>query len=106
MRIIIISCVLAALVVGCTSSKQSKSEPPVAKQVKIDSTNIAEAQAAGYKIIDENGKKLYCRKELQTGSHVRYKTSCLTETEWAQLAETQRESVQNIARRVPPPRGN
>jgi hypothetical protein len=103
---IIIGCVLAALAVGCASTEPVKSESPVAKEVKIDSTNIAEAQAAGYQVVDKGGHKLFCRKELQTGSHVRYKTSCMSEQEWAQLAQSSRESVQSMARRVQPPRGN
>jgi hypothetical protein len=99
-----ISCVLAASVLlGCASPKSA--EPPVTKQVKIDATNIADAQAAGYKVVDEGGKTLLCRKELLTGSHVRYKTSCLTEQEWEQLRDSQRDSVQNMARRVQPPQG-
>jgi hypothetical protein len=98
------SCALAAsvLLVGCASQP---AEPPATRQVKVDGSNVAEAQAAGYKIVNEKGKTLYCRKELQTGSHVRYRTSCLTEQEWKQMAESARASVQDMSRRVPPPQG-
>jgi hypothetical protein len=95
-----ISCVLAAcLLVGCAS------KPPVTKQVPVNASNVAEAQAAGYKIVNENGKVLNCRKEQQTGSHVRFRTSCLTQEEWKQAAESGRATVQDMSRRVPPPQG-
>lgn len=100
----LISCVLAACVVvaGCASKP---AEPPVTKQVKVDASNVAEAQAAGYKVVNEKGKTLYCRKEQETGSHVRFRTSCLTQEEWKQMAESGRATVQDMARRVPPPQG-
>lgn len=109
----LIGCVLAALVVGCASTESAQSAPPATKtvakeetkQVKLDSTNIAEAQAAGYKIVDKKGTKLLCRKELETGSHVRYRTSCMTQEEWAQLAQSSHDTVQGMARRPLPPQG-
>lgn len=99
----LISAVLAACLLAACASKPA--EPPVTKQVKVDASNVAEAQAAGYKIVNENGKTLYCKKELQTGSHVRYRSSCLTQQEWKQLAENGRAAVQDMSRRVPPPQG-
>jgi hypothetical protein len=99
----LIACVLAAgVLLGCAAAPKP-AVPAVTKEVKLDSSNIAEAQAAGYKVVNENGKSLLCRKELLTGSHVRYKTSCLTAQEWEQLAKDNRESVQNMSHRVPPP---
>src|SRR5262245_20743130 len=96
----VISCVLAACVLAACDSK-----PPVTKQVPVDASNVAEAQAAGYKIVNQNGKTLYCRKEQETGSHVRFRTSCLTQEEWKQAAESGRATVQDMARRQPPPQG-
>ncbi len=97
------SCLLAAcLLLGCAAKPAA---PPVTKQVKIDGSNVAAAQAAGYKIVNENGKTLLCRKEQMTGSHVRFKTSCLTEQEWKEMSESSRASVQDMSRRVPPPQG-
>ena len=101
----LIHCVLTAsvLLVGCAAQKAA--EPAATKQVKVDSTNVAEAQAAGYKIVNQNGKTLYCSKELQTGSHVRTRTQCLTEKEWAQARDSARASVQDMSRRVQAPQG-
>jgi hypothetical protein len=99
MRILIVG-VVALLAAGCATTAK---EPPVTKVVPVDASNIAEAQAAGYKVVNENGKDLLCRKELLTGSHARYRTSCLTLEEWKSLADTQRASVQDMSRRRPPP---
>jgi len=99
MRILIAGAV-AVLAAGCATTPK---EPPVTRQVPVDASNIAEAQAAGYKVVNENGKELLCRKELMTGSHARYRTSCLTPDEWKTLADNQRAGVQDMARRMPPP---
>src|SRR5689334_16719445 len=48
---------------------------------ELDAEKIMAAQRAGYKIQNENGQQLLCRRDLQTGSRVRYKTSCLTARE-------------------------
>ena len=93
---------MAATLAACATKPAAS---PVTRDVPLDASNIAEAQAAGYKIVNENGKQLYCRKELETGSHVRYRTSCLTEAEWKQMAESGRATVQDMSRRVPPPQG-
>lgn len=97
---ILIAGVAALLATGCATTAP---EPAVTKEVPITKDNIAEAQAAGYKVVSENGKDLLCRKELMTGSHVRYRTSCLTPEEWKTLSDNQRSLVQDMARRMPPP---
>jgi hypothetical protein len=101
MRIPIAGLLLAVLAVGCATTPKE----PVTKVVPVDASNIAEAQAAGYKVVNENGKDLLCRKELRTGSHARYRTSCLTPEEWRSLADAQRSTVQDMARRRPPVQG-
>ncbi len=102
MRYLASGVLAVSILVGCASAPQPTA-PPVTKQVKIDGTNVAEAQAAGYKVVNEKGKTLLCRKEPVTGSHVRFKTSCLTAQEWEQLSKDNRESVQNMSHRVQPP---
>jgi len=97
---IMIAGVIAVLAAGCATTPK---EPPATKVVPIDASNIAEAQAAGYKVVNKDGQDLLCRKELLTGSHARYRTSCLTPDEWKTLADTQRSTVQDMARRMPPP---
>jgi hypothetical protein len=74
--------------------------------VKLDSSNIVEAQRAGYKVVDKDGQKLYCKRDLNTGSHVRYTTACLTEEEWRAMADSSRRSVEAMSRARPPKQGN
>ena len=101
MRVItFVSILLAA---GCASG--GKIEPPAERVVQIDATNIVPAQKAGYKIVNKDGKALYCKRSLNTGSHLRYSTSCLTEQEWRELAETSERGVEEMRRNVPPPQG-
>lgn len=78
------------MLIGCASKP---AEEPVSRRVKVDASNVAEAQAAGYRIVNQGGRTLYCRKELATGSHMKYRTSCLTAAEWTQMQESTRSFV-------------
>jgi hypothetical protein len=54
------------------------------KYSNIDATNISDAQRAGYKVVNEKGKQLYCRRDLITGTRLHYQTTCLTAEQLAQ----------------------
>jgi len=99
-----LSVMAAALVLAACAGKPP--EPTAERQVKVDSSNIVEVQKAGYKIVDKDGQKLYCKRDLNTGSHVRYTTSCLTEQEWTAMQDASRRSVEQMSRVRIPPRGN
>jgi hypothetical protein len=63
---------------------------PATRQVKVDASNVAEVQRAGYKVVNKDGEKLYCRTDPITGSRVQTHTQCLTEQElYDQINETQ-----------------
>lgn len=98
MRALTILCI--AFATGCASTT-----PPVEREVPIDATNIVPAQKAGYKMVNKDGQKLYCKRTLNTGSHLRYTTTCLSEAEWRQLQDTSRQSVEAMRRTAPPPHG-
>jgi len=106
MRAVVIG-LLALAATACASkpAQEQLTPTPVAASEKLDEKLMA-AQAAGYEVKDVNGEKLYCRREMQTGSHARFKTSCLTEREWEQLARISRQNAEDMARRRPPPRSN
>ena len=53
---------------GCASTESQS--PPAARQVPVDSKNVVDVQRAGYKLVNRDGEKLYCRRELETGSHL------------------------------------
>jgi len=101
MRTRFILAFLMAAALGACATKPAA--PPVTRDVPLDATNIAEAQAAGYKIVNEKGKTLLCRKEPKVGSHVQFTTTCLTAQEWEQLAKDNRNNVDQMSHRVPPP---
>jgi hypothetical protein len=64
---------------------------PVTRQVPVDASNVAEVQRAGYKVVNKDGQKLYCRTDPITGSRLEKRTQCLTEQElYDQIRDTQR----------------
>ena len=52
-----------------------RTSPEKEELVKAIETAIKQ----GYKVVNEDGQTLYCRKELKTGSRVRSNLVCLTE---------------------------
>lgn len=66
---------------------------------ELDADKIMAAQKAGYQIKNENGQTLLCRKDLQTGSRLRHKTSCLTAREWEQLQKDNELALKSMERR-------
>lgn len=66
---------------------------------ELDADKIMAAQRAGYQIKNENGQTLLCRRDKQTGSHTRYRTSCLTAREWDQLRSDNEQVLKAIERR-------
>ena len=86
-------------------TKQANANGATETRVKLDASNIAEAQAAGYKIITRNGEKLYCRKDFVTGSHLSTKTTCLTEAERQKEYEAARTAMDEMRKLNPPPVG-
>jgi hypothetical protein len=66
---------------------------------QIDADKIMAMQRAGYQIKNENGKVLLCRQDLQTGSRLRKKTSCMTAREWEQLQEDTKLQLKAIERK-------
>jgi hypothetical protein len=72
------------------ATQVAASNAPVTRQVPVDASNVAEVQRAGYKIVNKDGVKLFCRTDPITGSRVRTVTTCLTEQElYDQMREMQ-----------------
>lgn len=93
---------LAALVSGCATKPAA---PPVTRQAPVTTANVEDVQKAGYKIVNKDGQKVYCRTDLITGSHVRTRTQCLTEQElYDQMQET-RHTMEDYASHSPGPLG-
>jgi predicted transglutaminase-like cysteine proteinase len=77
----------------------SATSPASPLEGELDADKIMAAQKAGYQIKNENGQTLLCRKDLQTGSRLRHKTSCLTAREWEQLQNDNAQVLKAIERR-------
>jgi hypothetical protein len=70
-----------------------------AAEDKLDADKIMAMQKAGYTIKNENGQILLCRQDLQTGSRLRHKTSCMTARQWEQLQEENKMQLKSLERR-------
>lgn len=103
------------LVAGCASESQ-QAPPPAAPAVAATAApaeapattepkTVQQAQAAGYKIVNENGKTVYCRDQMKTGSHVRSETICLTKEELEAAREASRRNMDQLTRPIPPTQG-
>jgi hypothetical protein len=66
---------------------------------QIDADKIMAMQKAGYQIKNENGQILLCKRDPQTGSRLRHKTSCMTAREWEQLQEENKMQLKSLERR-------
>jgi hypothetical protein len=84
---------LAVALVGCASQPTTA---PITRQVKIDGSNVEEVQRAGYKIVNKDGAKLYCRTDPITGSRTQVHTTCLTEREMVAQSESTRQSMERM----------
>jgi hypothetical protein len=98
---------LALLAACATSTPVTKTPPPAPAAViskapgatqefaTIDESNLAKVQAAGYKVVDEKGKTLYCRRSLVTGTRLHYATECLTAEELARSMDATHQATQS-----------
>jgi hypothetical protein len=92
MRNLVAGLITATLLAACTSKAP---EPQLTRRVRVDASNIVEAQAAGYRIVNKQGETLYCRKEYLTGSRLKTTTSCLTAAQWTELSQRSRDFINN-----------
>jgi len=79
--------------------------PATSAVAKAEPTTVQEAQKAGYKIVTENGRTVYCREQPKTGTRVRTETICLTAEEIEAAREASRRNLDQMQRAVPPPQG-
>jgi hypothetical protein len=86
------------LLMGCAS----KPEAQVERAVPLDASNMVAAQKAGYKMVNEDGRTLYCKSRPKTGTHARVETQCLTEKEWREVYEASQRGVDMMKRTTPP----
>ena len=88
-------------VVTQSPATSADSARPVSNPLEgeLDAEKIMAAQKAGYTVKNENGQTLLCRRDLKTGSRLRYQTSCLTAREWEQLQNENALILKSMERR-------
>ncbi len=99
------------LMAGCASVPIAPAAAPVASQPAAAATEsqpktVQAARKAGWKVVNQNGKEMYCREQLMTGSHMRKETICLTPEELELARAAQQRSLDQIQRSPPSPPGN
>jgi hypothetical protein len=98
---------IAVLVLGCAS--EPAVEPVVttayAPTTQPEADSVEAARKLGYKVVNEDGKTLYCRSQKKLGSHIRKETVCLTEEELLIAREASQRNVENMKKVTPPPHG-
>jgi hypothetical protein len=97
----------ALLVLGCASAPAVEPEATTAyaPTTKAEAESLQAALELGYKVVDEDGRVLFCRSQKKLGSHIRRETTCLTEEEILIAREASQRNVDNIKRNVPIPQG-
>jgi hypothetical protein len=113
MRFVILA--IGALVAACAGQSEPKaplmaSATPVAqgdaqatKVAKVDTDALVQAQKMGYRIVNQDGETLYCRKEAKTGSRTEIETVCLTAQEIETMRTQTQQSIKNVSEQVLPP---
>ncbi len=92
-----IAVVSVLLVAACAGTPPADRSSAVKK---VEASQVADMQKFGYTIKDKNGQKLYCSKEVQTGSHLDTTTACLTEEQWMRASRDSQSRLQDITKQT------
>ena len=84
---------------GTATAASQAAKEKAAQDTKVAKL-IPERIKGPFKVIMRGEKKLYCTKELATGSHVNFRTICLTPEEYADLEARARDWTTQATRGV------
>ena len=91
-------------VVGCAGAPPR--EPTAAEKTEVERIKNMktppERTRGAYRVVMKDGEKHYCQKEVSTGSHVNYRTICLTERDYLTMQDKAQEQMDEL-RGVPMP---
>jgi hypothetical protein len=98
--------VLALLISGCASQPKpatvvAPGAAPTDKSAEVLKA-VQEAIDKGYKIVNEDGQTMYCRKSPKTGSRVQINLTCLTEDQLVTQRRASRDYVEMIQKNSNP----
>jgi hypothetical protein len=99
-----------ALFAACASQPAAAPPAPAVLAGTAPATShktitVQEAEAAGYKLVNESGEQMYCHEQLKTGSHVRKETICLTAEELEEAVAASKRNLEQMKKAQPPPQG-
>ena len=99
----------AGLLIGCASQTASTPPQPATTYAATDTpeaTTLAEAEKLGYKIVNEDGKTMYCRETPKLGSHVKKERTCLTEAEMYEARNSNQRQFEDMKKVIGQRKGN
>jgi hypothetical protein len=108
MRSLLILAVIGVLA-GCASQNTGAPPAPAATYAATDvpaATTLEEAEKLGYKIVNEDGKTLYCRETRKLGSHVQKERTCLTEAEMYEARNANQRNFEDMKKVIGQRKGN
>jgi hypothetical protein len=85
-----------AVVVAVAATPTATPLDPDQHRVKVDATNVADVQLAGYKLVNKQGESLYCRTDPITGSRLQTRTVCLTEQQLLDQMNATKQSMEHL----------
>ena len=101
--------IAAALLAGCAAQTASTPPQPATTYAATDTpaaTTLEEAQKLGYKIVNEDGKTMYCRETRKLGSHVQKDRTCLTEAEMYEARNSNQRQFEDMKKVIGQRKGN
>lgn len=97
-------------VVGCAGSP-SGPQPAEVVATKYAATDTPEASTLdealrlGYKVVDEDGRRLYCKETKKLGSRLQKERTCMTESDFLVARESSQRNFENMKKYRQPPQG-
>ena len=95
------------LLAGCAA--EAPAPDPAPTFVATDqpaATTLEEAQKLGYKVVNEDGRTMYCRETPKLGSHVQKDRTCLTEDELLAARDANQRNFENMKKVIGQRKGN
>jgi hypothetical protein len=89
----------AILAAGCAS--QPTNPPPASSAGQLattDAQRLAQARNLNLKLVNKDGQQLFCRSNLQTGSHIQQDTTCYTADQLDKMEAQQQRDLDRLER--------
>ena len=86
---------------GCAAAPPAKAPETTTKfvasgETQPDPKTLDEAMKLGYKVVNEQGKTMYCRESRQLGSHLKKNRECVTEEDLAAARDANQRNFEGM----------